>query len=71
MPFYERPGQHLANLGYGAAAGAVVGLGLSAFHWMRGSSDEDRRAQVTVPQSDPGPGVIPATVMMPLVSLSW
>lgn len=31
LPFYDSPGQHVSNLGYGAGAGAIVGLGVLVY----------------------------------------
>ena len=40
LPFYDQPGTHVANLAYGAAAGAVVGLGILVHGLIdRGSSE--------------------------------
>jgi hypothetical protein len=41
LPFYDQPGKHLMNVGYGAGAGAVVGLGLLVRGWLSGTSDSE------------------------------
>jgi hypothetical protein len=46
LPFYEDPGVHLSNLGYGAGAGAVFGLGV----WIYGFfSDEGGESALLAP----------------------
>lgn len=42
MPFYDHPLEHTGNMLTGAAAGAVVGLGLVIYDSLTGSSDSDK-----------------------------
>ncbi len=44
LPFYQSPGSNLINLGIGAAAGLVVGLGIFAFEWLSGRLDKSLMA---------------------------
>lgn len=44
LPFYEQPGDHTGNVTLGAAAGAVVGVGVVIYQALSGNSDE--RAQL-------------------------
>ena len=41
LPFYDQPGKHVWNLGYGAGAGLAVGLGAFIYGWFTGPSQED------------------------------
>ena len=40
LPFYDQPGKHLINAAYGASAGAVVGIGILAYHLIAGPSQD-------------------------------
>lgn len=44
LPFYDQPGLHLNNLAYGAAAGAVVGLGVSLYRLLLRSPVDNESA---------------------------
>lgn len=41
LPFYDQPGTHLENLGYGAGIGAIAGLGIGVYQWIAGRSSDD------------------------------
>ena len=41
LPFYDQPGTHLLNLVFGAAAGAVVGLGVVVHREISGGSADE------------------------------
>lgn len=41
LPFYDQPGTHLEGLGFGAAIGAIAGLGIAVYQWIAGRSSED------------------------------
>ncbi len=73
LPFYEQPGRHVTNLAYGAAIGAIVGIGAYIFGSISGGnsrpdlSAENFRIlqrQVALFESD-------TLVWTPLVSLNW
>lgn len=51
LPFYDQPGKHVANLAYGAGAGAVVGLGVLAYGLFGGSHEEGWDGYSQVPAS--------------------
>jgi hypothetical protein len=57
LPFYDQPGTHLLNLVYGAAAGAVVGVGVVVSQEISGGSSNDQAgldpAQKPVRQAAP------------------
>ncbi len=74
LPFYEQPGTHVTNLAYGAAIGAVVGLGAFIFGSVseKGNSSPDLSAedfrsiqrQYALLERD-------TILWMPVVSLNW
>jgi hypothetical protein len=41
LPFYDQPGKHLTNLGFGAAAGAVAGVGALVYQWIADRGEHD------------------------------
>lgn len=81
LPFYEKPGKHLANVFYGASAGALVGLGIWLYE-KYGPTEDDEESSLsprhlpirslaalsvlTVEPSERG-----ISVGFPLVSLNW
>ena len=75
LPFYQSPGSNLVNLAYGAAAGAVVGLGIFTYEMVAGSDSE----VATAPHSSPtlySPRTASLTqgetvIWAPVVSLRW
>ena len=84
LPFYQEPGDHTSNLGTGAAIGAAAGVGILLYGLIKGNS-EDQSSLGQIPSSrlafssrsvsmTPGQSKIGsknASVMMPLVSLTW
>ncbi len=41
LPFYDQPGDHTANLAYGASAGAIVGVGVCLYGLITGPSQDE------------------------------
>ncbi len=48
LPFYEVPGDQLANVGYGALAGLGVGIGILVVDWLSPSAPSQELAQEMV-----------------------
>lgn len=44
LPFYDQPGKHVGNIGLGAAAGSIVGLGIWVAGKWFGSDEESAQA---------------------------
>ncbi len=84
LPFYQTPGDHLGNLGIGAAAGLAAGLGVWVYGLVSPSTEGSEHSLI---QRNDGPDRLgttstslwsssstPATdlrIWMPLASLRW
>ena len=75
LPFYDSPNSALSNVAYGAAGGALVGLGILTYEWVQPKSQgpADPKAFTWINQSNASV-IQPKTAFvctLPLVSLSW
>ncbi len=66
LPFYGQPGTHLLNVGYGAAAGLLVGTGIWVFNRIWSSNSNSSSAVLDLPIH-----VSPGSFSVSFVSLTW
>ena len=86
LPFYDQPGDHLANMAYGAAAGTVAALGIEIYGWLSGSSGDEQALEGKLSRyagrfsNSPNSAMTMTTTALsarppafwtPLVSLNW
>lgn len=69
LPFYLSPGSNLVNLAYGAAAGAVVGLGVFTFELIAGTDSDTASGMAPVQRT--GFASAPLSISAPRETVIW